>query len=82
MTSLTPQPPFVFPEPRVAEAMASYEQNPPYDALVLASQSLFGIVSGVTESGINALRTLCAGLSDNLRHDMFRSRSMISMIAC
>jgi hypothetical protein len=57
MTSLNPQPPFVFPEPRVAEGMASYEQYPPYDALALASQSLFGIVSGVTESGIKAMQT-------------------------
>jgi hypothetical protein len=55
MTSLTPQPPFVWPEPRVIAGTASYKQEPPYDAFALTSQSLYGVVTDLTERGIEAL---------------------------
>jgi hypothetical protein len=55
MTSLKPQPPFVWPEPRALEKICTYEYQPPFGELALSSRSLFGIVSALTGRGIDVL---------------------------
>jgi hypothetical protein len=60
MTSLIPESPFVWPEPRVIAGKASYQQDPPYDGLALASHSVFGILSGLTANGIDVIRNWLA----------------------
>jgi hypothetical protein len=57
MNPLNPQPPFVWPEPRAIEKMCTYEHEPPFSELALASHSLFGIVSALAERGIDVLET-------------------------
>ena len=56
MNGLNPQPPFVWPEPRVLEGMCSYEQQPPYGELAREAQSLFGIVLAITAQGVDGLK--------------------------
>lgn len=55
MEPLNPQPPFVWPEPRAIEGMLSYAYQPPYDELAQQSCSVFGIVSGITITGVAVL---------------------------
>src|SRR3954468_19749325 len=55
MIPLKPQPPFVWPEPRALEKIRTYEYQPPYGELALSSHSLFGIVSALTERGVDVL---------------------------
>jgi hypothetical protein len=57
MNQLKPQPPFVWPEPRVLEGISDYEHQPPFDDLVQKSHFLFGIVSALTVQGIDVLKT-------------------------
>jgi len=55
MSVLRPQPPFVWPEPRAIEKMATYEHRPPFGELALESHSLFGIVSALTTPGVDTI---------------------------
>lgn len=57
MNRLKPQPPFMWPEPRVREEMATYEHEPPYHELALDASALFGIVSSLTARGVDVLGT-------------------------
>ncbi|MEI7638871.1 MAG: hypothetical protein WCJ37_16300 [Syntrophus sp. (in: bacteria)] len=57
MSPLSPQPPFIWPEPRVLVGMTDYEHQPPFGELVMRSSFLFGIVSALTKKGIDALNT-------------------------
>lgn len=57
MKSLNPQPPFVWPEPRVIENIRVYERQPPYEELALTSLSMFGLLSAITERGVDLLNT-------------------------
>ena len=57
MTTLNPQPPFVWPEPRVLEGTDTYEYQPPFDELGLTASSAFGIVSAITVRGIQVIET-------------------------
>ncbi len=54
---LTPQTPFVWPEPRVLEEIAAYGTTPPFAELVKESNSVFGIVSAVTSQGVAVLKS-------------------------
>ena len=64
MIPLKPQPPFVWPEPRAIEKMCTYEYQPPFGELALSSHSLFGIVSALTERGVNVLEYWLKGNPD------------------
>ena len=64
MKNITPVPPFMWPEPRVLEGMADYQELPPYDNLAVSSSSMFGIISGLTVQGINVLESWLAQNED------------------
>lgn len=49
------QAPMVWPEPRVAESLASYQFAPPFGQLALESRSIFGIVTAITAKGVRVL---------------------------
>lgn len=66
MNLLKPQPPFVWPEPRIWEKSCDYEYYPPFFELAQASSSLFGTVNAITSSGIELLETWLKG-NPNLR---------------
>src|ERR1019366_4737454 len=55
MNRMKPQPPFVWPEPRAYEALATYEHAPPFGELASATKSLFGTVSSLTARGVDVL---------------------------
>jgi hypothetical protein len=57
MIPLKPQPSFVSPEPRAIEKICTYEYQPPFGELALSSHSLFGIVSAITERGVDVLES-------------------------
>jgi hypothetical protein len=57
MNSLSPQPPFIWPELRVVQQLCTYEHEPPYGELALRSRSLLGIVSALTGGGSDVLET-------------------------
>ena len=61
---MKPQPPFVWPEPRALENMCTYEHQPPFGELAFSSHSLFGIVSALTERGLDALECWLKGNVD------------------
>lgn len=42
---VTPEPPFMWPEPRVFEHQVPYAHTPPFDQVAEASSSMFGIIS-------------------------------------
>ncbi len=56
MKPLEPEPPYVFPEPRVFTGMMNYPEDPPYEVLAFISQSVFGIISGLTGKGIKVIQ--------------------------
>lgn len=58
MNYLNPQPPFVWPEPRVLADVCSYERRPPFSELAGTSRSVFGIVSAITAEGVEFLESL------------------------
>lgn len=60
MNVLKPQPPFVWPEPRVHTETAKYEHKPPFFELALDASFMFGIVSSLTTQGISLLETWLA----------------------
>jgi hypothetical protein len=62
MITLTPVPPFVWPEPRVTEGLCDYEHAPVFGELALRSQSVFGITSGLTAPGVE---TIAGWLKEN-----------------
>ncbi len=64
MKNITPVPPFLWPEPRILEGMADYQDQPPFDNLALSSSSMFGIISGLTVQGINVLESWLAQNED------------------
>ncbi|MDI7275315.1 MAG: hypothetical protein QME94_05005 [Anaerolineae bacterium] len=49
------EPPFVWPEPRVLEGKNSYAFSPPFSPLVCASDALFGITTGLSGDGVEAV---------------------------
>lgn len=55
MTNLKPQVPFLWPEPRVREGIAIYEDNPPFGELALGAISFFGVISAITSQGVDVL---------------------------
>src|SRR5690606_32745903 len=55
LPSLHPDPPYVWPEPRILNATHIYGHEPPYDELVRASRGLCGTTSAVTARGIETL---------------------------
>lgn len=57
MNPLVPQPPFVWPEPRVIAQMRTYEHEPPYGALAHESKSVFGVVSALTLRAVAVLES-------------------------
>jgi hypothetical protein len=57
MTDLNPQPPFIWPEPRVLEGICTYAHQPPLNELALTSKALFGIVSALTVRGVELLQS-------------------------
>lgn len=64
MNYLNPQPPFVWPEPRVLADVCSYERRPPFSELAGTSRSVFGIVSAITAEGVEFLESLLRQSSD------------------
>lgn len=54
---LRPEPPFLWPEPRILDQICSYEQDPPFEAVARASDSVFGIVSSLSGGGIDLLKS-------------------------
>lgn len=54
---LQPKIPFIWPEPRVREGITTYEQNPPIEELARGAQSFFGIISAITNRGVDLLET-------------------------
>ncbi|HKR61006.1 MAG TPA: hypothetical protein VJS64_14905 [Pyrinomonadaceae bacterium] len=56
MKYIIPQPPFVWPEPRVIEGIATYEHESAFEDLVTTSQSVFGTVSAITDEGVGILK--------------------------
>ena len=60
MKSLSPQPPFLWPDARIIEGIATYEHHPPFDELIRASQSMFGMVSAITTDGVSILKAWLA----------------------
>lgn len=52
MNLLKPQPPYVWPEPRVRESLGAYEHEPPFGELALTAKALFGTVSTLTVRGV------------------------------
>jgi hypothetical protein len=55
MNPLRPEPPFVWPEPRVIEGQCNYLHHPPFAELVQTSRGLFGVVSAITTRGVETL---------------------------
>jgi hypothetical protein len=55
MMTINPDPPFVWPEPRQSEGLCSYRHAPAFAELALKSQSVFGIVSGLTARGVETI---------------------------
>lgn len=53
--ALSPEPPFVWPEPRVLEGLRAYENQPPTRELVRRSRSVFGTVTALADSGVSEL---------------------------
>ncbi|MDD3893609.1 MAG: hypothetical protein PHU36_01105 [Syntrophomonadaceae bacterium] len=58
MNTLKPSVPFVWPEPRVMKGMLYYEDPVPFQSLAEKSGSLFGIVYGIDENGVQWLEKL------------------------
>jgi hypothetical protein len=54
--TLSPEPPFIWPEPRVLEGISCYEPEIPLKTLALVSNSIIGIVSSLTCRGIDTLQ--------------------------
>lgn len=73
MKSLSPQPPFIWPDARIIEGVATYEHLPPFDELVAASQSMFGMISAITASGVDILNAWLARDAD------FKARLIINV---
>ena len=57
---LSPESPFVWPEPRVFEGLCAYENEPPIRDLVMRSRSVFGFVAALTSAGVTELRRLAS----------------------
>lgn len=53
--SIKPEPPFIWPEPRVLEGIRSYESEIPFEDLALKADSAFGIVTALSGYGIDHL---------------------------
>ena len=89
MNLLKPQPPFVWPEPRVCEKFCDYENSPSFGELAQTSSSLFGTVNGITSCGIELLETWLKG-NPNLRANIIvivypacstRKKDLMQMLA-
>src|SRR5436190_9205837 len=53
---IDPETPFIWPEPRILEQIASYQNAVPFETLGEDSDSIFGIVSALSGQGIDALK--------------------------
>jgi hypothetical protein len=58
---LQPEPPFVWPEPRVVNQSCSYENEPAFEAVARASDSVFGVVSALGGKGLEVLESWLKG---------------------
>ena len=67
--NLKPEAPFIWPDPRVLMKMCDYEHYPPFSALALKSNYLFGIVTALTTQGIDILKAWMEG-NANLKVDL------------
>ena len=61
---LRPDPPFIWPEPRILEGMTFYEEQPPFAAAARAADSVFGIVSSLRGKGIAAVNSWLTNKKD------------------
>lgn len=52
---IEPQPPFVWPEPRVQDALADYKADPPFDAILRRSNSLVALIAAPAETTLTLL---------------------------
>lgn len=69
----SPEPPFLWPEPRVIEGEASYAPLVPFDALARASSSVTGVVTAPAENAIDYLADLFQSKSE------FSARLIVSV---
>lgn len=54
---LVPEPPFVWPEPRILEGLCHYDRDLPICDLAGRSRALFGFLSALTSAGVAELQT-------------------------
>ena len=52
---LRPEPPFIWPELRILESMTSCHEQPPFTAVAMASDAVFGIIASLSGEGIGTL---------------------------
>src|SRR5690349_6893402 len=55
MSSLNPQVPYVFPEPRALEGSSAYAHEPPFFELASEAKAVFGVTSALTAKGVEIL---------------------------
>jgi hypothetical protein len=54
---LNPSAPFVWPDARAVQGMATYTSQPPFGELALQAKSAFGIVTGLTVTGVKVIES-------------------------
>ena len=52
---LRPEPPFVWPEPRVLDGLCAYDCNPAFQDVALSSNSVFGVVTAITGKAVGVI---------------------------
>ncbi len=55
MKLLTPQSPYIWPEPRALEHIGKYQSQPPFGELAQRSHAIFGTVTALTAEGVDVL---------------------------
>lgn len=73
MEILKPSVPFVWPEPRVMNGMLNYEHTVPFQSLAEKSNSMFGIVYGIDENGVQWLEELIQ------KNDLLRCKLIVAV---
>lgn len=58
---ISPESPFVWPEPRVLEHLAQYHDNPPYIPLINKATSIYGVMKSISLPGIELLESWLSG---------------------
>jgi hypothetical protein len=64
ITQITPQMPFVWPEPRVSAGLSRYETALPFEAAALAARCMFGVVSAIDAKAVNWMEGYLADNAD------------------